>query len=178
MKLLVTWVLITGWLVLGQDEEAALDDDLWMTKAPGPNTTLNIATYEMDQYTGLMDACNNACSRGSDTEDIRAMQEWQSTNEGQFATVNQFCVIRCRSKLKAPSEVGYVAQAPSKPSKVLREYLQCAMQCSPGLTYDILHDHVDALRALSSCGVVHLRNAFPLVLFSELAEAFRAIPCP
>jgi len=64
-----------------------------------------------------------------------------------------------------------VTMPPSKPPADVQEYLQCAIECSPGVPLDLSDGHAAVLSRLHRCGVVHLHNLFPVLLLKEMSEA-------
>ena len=130
------------------------------------------ATWMMDANAAWIDVCVQACAEGHDEEDARQLEEM-----GGSADAIDVCIIRCRFKVKEPTERGYVAEkhavseAFQKPSAVFQEYLEWAIRCSPGPSLTLSQGHAEALSTLASCGVVHLRDVFPVKLLNDLAAA-------
>lgn len=122
----------------------------------------------MGKEVALTDACANSCARGHDVEDLKFHEEMDL---GPAHGLLSVCIIRCRTGLKNPREIGY-AEATSNPSTVLRKYFTCAQKCKYSTHgFDISRQHAEALESLTACGTVRLNNVFSLSFLHEVAQA-------
>ena len=129
--------------------------------------------FHMTEPLARVVACATACRKEVDPEDTKLLEGLKGVDPGLASDldVTTVCLLRCREHEKETTEVGYVTMPPSKPPADVQEYLQCAIECSPGVPMDLSDGHAAVLSRLHRCGVVHLHNLFPVLLLKEMSEA-------